>query len=82
MTGSESIKTISCLPVGTEVLIGENIQGRITGIGIRDNKGVTLRYEIEWWNGRDRKEAWIPAIEVLPKSDAPGLIRIGFAINE
>ena len=56
---SESILQVPLL--GTSVKIGKDIQAIIIGIAIYPR---SVEYKVAWWNGRDRKEAWVNCVEV------------------
>ncbi len=54
----------------------ERIQGRITAVSICAQYYVS--YEVVWWDGRERKDAWVPEFEVFPVNRDDGKSRIGF----
>lgn len=64
------------LPIGTKVGIGpqKEIIGTIIGICIRGRGYLT--YEVQWWDGRTKKEDWFH--EDLVKAKEDRLMRIGF----
>lgn len=71
------MKEITVLPIGTKVTIGcerERIAAEVQAITIR---GESVTYEVVWWSGRERKEAWIPAGQVNAVSDQPRM-QVGF----
>lgn len=59
-------KSIDVYDVGIKVKIGvgEKIEGIIVGVAIYPH---SVRYEVAWWNGRDRQEKWLDSSEVEPK---------------
>lgn len=56
---------------------GEVIQATIDGVTIRSNSYVV--YECIWWDGYQRHEAWVSAVEVGP---AKGSIKIRIGFHE
>lgn len=48
----ESESAIGVLPYNCEVVIGDNIVGRVTAVLIR---GTYVSYDVRWWSGRERK---------------------------
>lgn len=44
------------LMLGTEVIVGDDIPAKITGICIKPG---SITYECSWWSGRDKKLEWM-----------------------
>jgi hypothetical protein len=63
------------IPIGSNVTIGNDITGVISGAIIR--KGGVRQYQVIWWNGYTRYEEWLSVAEVkIEGSFIPE--RIGF----
>lgn len=52
------------LPIGSKVIIRDDIKAFITGILIRANDHI--QYECTYWNGDSRNCAWLEDMEVNP----------------
>lgn len=58
---------------GSKVTIGDKFDAVVLAISIRQ---ASVQYEVAWWNGNDRKSAWLEANEVTPGEVKP--LVIGF----
>lgn len=68
---------IEVLDIGTLVQIGpkgEEIQGVINEISI--SNGGRILYRVSWWNGRERRNEYLEAYEVV-SAKSPS-VKIGF----
>lgn len=70
---------INVIPPGTAVLIADEVKGVIISVTIRPAMGddFAIRYECEWWDGRDTKEGFFCDFQVKPAGDVRSL-QIGF----
>lgn len=69
---------VTVLPVGQAVDLNGDIDGVITAVTIRmASPGLHVCYEVEWWNGRDRRVEWFQESQVQPKENRRSQ-RIGF----
>jgi len=48
--------------VGDSVIIGDDIEAKITSVWICANRRIL--YQVCWWNGRSREEKWLEEFEV------------------
>lgn len=61
---------------GTEVTISQGlIKGTIIDISITGN--FKVQYNVIWWDGNDRKSAWMDTCEI--QAGKPVKLKIGFA---
>lgn len=63
-------------PVDSEVVIGDDIQARITAVCLRGLAGTSVTYECVWWDGRSRRSEWLTESEI--KSQENTIVGIGF----
>ena len=70
---------VDLLPVGSEVLIGEKIEGVIKSICVNDNNQVT--YQVVWWNGNARLCEWLDRFEVEAVDSSSNSTRLGFTFR-
>ena len=56
---------LSIYPVGTQVVIGDDIQGIITAAMVRGE----VFYEVTWWNGRERMQQLFQECEMKVAED-------------
>jgi hypothetical protein len=70
-------KRILVFSPGQSVMVGDDIHATILGVCIRACNHVT--YEVEWWDGRDRKVEWLEesSIGSILAEDLP----IGFKVR-
>jgi hypothetical protein len=66
---------IRCIPIGTKVRIGKDIEGIIISIRIYYAKSV--KYMVEWWDGKERREEELFPLQFTPIEDNP-ILAIGF----
>ena len=59
---------------GSVVRLG-TIHALVTSVSISANNKVI--YQVVWWDGADRKEVWVEAVEVKPDGES-GMLPIGF----
>ncbi len=71
-------KLIEVISPGTSVVIGSEILGSVTGIGIRGKGHVS--YEVSWWNGNSHECKWFESFEVEQLTTTKRLT-IGFQPN-
>lgn len=79
------LNVISVLRPGTRVLIGNTYgsQGskvdpiEATIVALRVQNGLTVDYQVIWWDGRTRKSEWLESFEVTTKENTDKLA-IGF----
>lgn len=64
---------IEVYPVGSEVLLDNDISARVTAIVIREG-GVS--YEVVWWNERSREQEEVQAWEVRPDGESAKTVRV------
>ena len=65
--------------VGQAVLLCGDIPATITAITIRGPEGNRMvQYEVAWWSGSDRKEAWISPSEFTPIEPKIPMLKVGF----
>lgn len=63
---------------GAAVAIGGGeIMATVLTVSIRENG---TQYEVSWWDGRQRLEAWVTAAEVAPIPNTPAACRVGFRV--
>lgn len=65
---------IEILDSGARVMLAEGIDAVVLAAMVRDR---AVSYQVAWWDGRVRREDWLPAREVMTALDAPRA-RIGF----
>lgn len=58
-------KTIEVHAVGSTVLLNGSVEARVTGVFIRP--GI-VRYEVVWWNDRERNEEVVDEWEVTSEN--------------
>tara|TARA_Y100000296_G_scaffold64564_1_gene75819 strand:- start:396 stop:632 length:237 start_codon:yes stop_codon:yes gene_type:complete len=63
-------------PVGTKVLLTEDISAVIITTSIHD--GNMVQYECAWWNGKSRTREWFNASEILGVDEDVKPTKIGF----
>lgn len=68
------MKTIEILPFGTDVLIGERIEGKVRAITI--GPGNTVFYQVSFWSGNSHTVEDMHESEVIPKTS--DRLKIGF----
>lgn len=68
------MKTIEILPFGSDVTIGEKINGKIRAITI--GPGNTIFYQVSFWSGNTHTVEDMHESEVTPKTNET--IKIGF----
>ena len=68
---------IEVLAIGSAIVIGDDIPARITAITI-SGEGSKVAYDVVWWDGRDRRGAWLDASEVRSSSLTNQPLKIGF----
>lgn len=73
---------IDVLPPGTEVFVGPGValRGKILAVTIRE-VGVTS-YDVSWWDGNTRMNAWLEPGEVKATADYLQPLRIGFITGD
>ena len=74
---------IECHDVGAvvDISFGDDakILGIITAVCIRPgSSGYSVRYEINWWSGRDRKTEWFGENEFAPHCYDGKTLEVGF----
>ena len=70
---------LKVIPIGTSVIIGDDIQATITSIWIRGNGFV--QYDCSWWDKRSYNSKWFNSSEIsIPGSKK--LESIGFIYEE
>ena len=69
---------VEVMPVGSSVLVGDDIPATITGVWIREKCHIS--YQCVWWNGRERKECWLERHEVQGLEETQGTT-VGFAVD-
>lgn len=67
---------IEVLQPGTEVVIGNDIPGMVSGVMIEF--GSQVSYRVVYWDGRVRKSEWLGPGEVYAKAVKPPKLAIGF----
>ena len=73
-----STSTLNVPAVGTVCKIGDNIPAVITAVMFR-GKDHHVSLEVTWWDGRQRREAWVDSSEVeIVMPSAQPVSRIGF----
>lgn len=65
---------LEILDSGARVMLAEGIDAVVLAATVRDR---AVSYQVAWWDGRVRREDWLPAREVMTAPDAPRA-RIGF----
>lgn len=60
---------------GSEVNLGKDLKGIVSQVNIA-GQGL-VRYEVAWWDGNDRKTAWLEAHEIV-SAPAASALRVGF----
>lgn len=61
---------------GSTVMIAEGrVEAKILQVAIGLDE---VRYQVSWWDGRDRKEVWIQVHEITRPSDCFQNLKIGF----
>lgn len=72
--------TLEVIKPGTQVLIlcpsDTSIRGTVSGVSIYNNNRII--YLVCWWNGRERKECWVEANEVVKCANEKSNLKIGF----
>ena len=68
-----------CIPIGTPVLIGENIPAQIIGINITGKNTIT--YKCAWWDNRSYNSLWFYDFEVTLKKGHK-FLKVGFYHNK
>ena len=63
-------------PVGTKVLLTEDISAVIITTSIHD--GDMVQYECAWWSGKSRSREWFNASEILGVDEDVKTTKIGF----
>lgn len=51
------MKGVTCIPIGTEVLIGDDIPATIVRVALHTQEHLRT-YECEWWSDRRRHSDW------------------------
>lgn len=69
---------IEAIAPGTPVYLVDcdDLIGRVTAVTIR-GCGIT-NYEVSWWDGNTRTNAWLEPSEVRLVDDSKKLLKIGF----
>jgi uncharacterized protein YodC (DUF2158 family) len=68
--------TLKVYPVGTKVLLGEDIPAEIVRISL-SGIGHNISYECEWWSGREHKTGWFYHHQVSALSGTK-MLNVGF----
>lgn len=63
---------IEVYAVGASVLLDGTVTARVTAIFIRE----CVKYEVVWWNDRERKEEVVEGWEIQPDDDTARMQRI------
>jgi len=67
---------MTVIPIGTVVLLRDDIPGIIVGISIRGQDRVT--YEVAWWNERSYQTEWFNEFQFRVDGDGDSSESIGF----
>lgn len=60
-------KSVVVYAPGTEVRIGGGITGMVLAVTVR---GTGASYDVAWWNGSTRCNAWLDACEISMADDS------------
>lgn len=78
---------IEVLPIGAVVNVSlsarEPVEAIVVAIQVRGLKQMTVRYQVEWWDGRQNRNEWFDDWQVLPIAGGHDRrLSIGFAGHE
>lgn len=76
VSGEAQMKTLTVIEPGQQVTIAGDIAAVVTAVCVR---GISVSYEVGWFNGRAYEEKWLADFMVKP-NDEGSKISIGFRV--
>ena len=67
---------IEVYPVGTGVLLDEDVEAKVVTVALHD--GNYVQYECAWWSGQSRSREWFSESDILEIVDSKSQKKIGF----
>jgi uncharacterized protein YodC (DUF2158 family) len=67
---------IEVYPVGTVVLLEEDVEAKVITVSLHD--GDYVQYECAWWSGQSRSREWFSEGDILKIVDVKKKRKIGF----
>ena len=75
-TATRNAASLTLLPIGTKVLVGDSVEATVCEISI--SKHDRVQYRCAWWDGNTRHSDWLEQHEVTANKDASAM-PIGFS---